>query len=543
MSYLALFAIIFNCLAGAPEPRGIVSELSMPRRGIETSTWTLPLARVQREHPSQPFSQSGSVSIGTVTGGYLVRGVQLPLQGGHHRVLTEHSMRGTSFGTDEMIALILAAATAVADSEGGAPLGVGNISALGGGQIPWSYSHHAGRDADLALYLLDEDGQSFFADALVPLGADNTAQIADRQLSLDVGRSWKLIEYLLEQDKARIQHLFLADHITKSLMDEGKRRGASKGVLARLNRLVQQPGKKAPHNDHLHIRLYCTDDDIAEGCVELKSGRPMDHSDHRGRKRNRRKAVRQASSRDPELKINAAWLLGLIGDESSIRTLLKLCKSRNPQLRFRAVQALSRVWKKPDARSLMRIIQKDDSPEIVALVFKMLAKTEGKRLARAAKTLLKRSRDALDPGFREAAIKLSALSESRKTIRRLLKLLKSDNTWADELNRALEMLCCHSVTGRPVHPEDLYGRWTRWFRKNGGSIGRMRQRGLGEAGVKVRRRRKKTARQLVNLILDPRDYLSYNAQRELQQWYPEVGIAIELQNRWTVRRKWKRVVR
>ena len=99
-----------------------------------------------------PRLSEGSLSLGYPAGGTLAEASALPDRGEHFALLPMIRKRGTHFATDEMAALLHRVAGEVAGAFPGAVLRLGNVSFRDGGEIPWSVSHQAGRDADVAFF-------------------------------------------------------------------------------------------------------------------------------------------------------------------------------------------------------------------------------------------------------------------------------------------------------------------------------------------------------------------------------------------------------
>ncbi|MCB9531083.1 MAG: penicillin-insensitive murein endopeptidase [Myxococcales bacterium] len=217
----------------------------------------------------------GSLSVGTTSDGVLRRAAQLPDEGVGFYVLPAHADRDTHWGTVELVRLIEHAAERYAALTNGR-FGAGNLSVRGGGDIPWSRSHNAGRDADIALPMLDPNGIPIEAATLVPLRASGVAR--DRSgLQLDVSRAWTLVESLVASDEAQLQWLFLYDPLKQQILAHARAVGADPELIARAEEILHQPGDSAPHDDHLHIRVFCSRDDLLDGCVNW--GPAREHAD------------------------------------------------------------------------------------------------------------------------------------------------------------------------------------------------------------------------------------------------------------------------
>lgn len=207
----------------------------------------------------------GAVSVGTTSDGRLRNASQLPLDGDNHYVLPEHQQRDTHWGTDELVAVLLDAAQAVQDTHGGRT-GIGNMSGPSGGDIRWSRSHNNGRDADVAFFVLDEAGAHVEATTLYTARRDGTFR-GRQGLRFDVARGWTLVEALLTNDIAQVQWIFIYDPLKQALLEHARAIDADPTVIALASDILHQPGDSAPHDDHFHIRLFCSRADRLEGCA------------------------------------------------------------------------------------------------------------------------------------------------------------------------------------------------------------------------------------------------------------------------------------
>lgn len=207
----------------------------------------------------------GAVSVGTTSEGRLRNATQLPLSGETHYVLAEHRERDTHWGTDELIAVLLEAADAVYATHGGRT-GIGNMSGPAGGDIRWSRSHNNGRDADVAFFVLDEAGEHVESTTLYTARRDGTIR-GRPGLHFDVARGWTLVESLLTNDIAQVQWIFIYDPLKRALLEHARSIDADPSVIALASDILHQPGDSAPHDDHFHIRLFCSRADRLEGCT------------------------------------------------------------------------------------------------------------------------------------------------------------------------------------------------------------------------------------------------------------------------------------
>jgi penicillin-insensitive murein endopeptidase len=79
-----------------------------------------------------------------------------------------------------------------------------------------------------------------------------------------VARTWAFVEALLSDPAASVQRMFVARHLRQRLLRFGRRHHAAPAVLTRFGQVACQPGY--PHDDHFHVRVFCSVDDLRAGC-------------------------------------------------------------------------------------------------------------------------------------------------------------------------------------------------------------------------------------------------------------------------------------
>lgn len=215
---------------------------------------------------------SASASIGGPNSGSLQGGVPLPLSGLGYR-FSPNKDPGSRYGTVELVSALVRAAAVVQEEMPGGELTIGDLGREQGGDISGHASHRAGRDVDVYFYLLDEKGEPFPAKA-IPLDPDGKGtdylDLADPSddvdVQIDLPRTWRFVQALVADEKVQLQRIFVVEHLRSMLLEEGKRQKAPKEIRQRFADLTCQPA--APHDDHLHIRVFCTADDIEAGCED-----------------------------------------------------------------------------------------------------------------------------------------------------------------------------------------------------------------------------------------------------------------------------------
>lgn len=301
----------------------IGEDLVTSRRGLEKSLDTLPLSPILRPRPivSKPAGK-GTLSIGNATTGYLVAGRQLPLVGEHHRVLDVQSSRGTNCGTDELVDGVLSAAEAVARKHPGAVLAVGNMSRGGGGDFVWSVSHNAGRDVDLGFYLVSDDGRDVLPPDLIKVSRDLTARWPGGSGRFDLDRNWRLFKSLATNQKFSLQWLFLASFLREKLLEHARRIGEPEALVKKVGEVMAQPSRSFPHDDHVHVRLYCSKDDLLEGCRDMGSNRSWYEDSSAMVKTRIAKLKKLTRSTKPDTRVSALIVLGRMGDRQVMPVVL-----------------------------------------------------------------------------------------------------------------------------------------------------------------------------------------------------------------------------
>jgi penicillin-insensitive murein endopeptidase len=155
----------------------------------------------------------------------------------------------------------------------GGTLAVNDIGFREGGPIDHHGSHRAGRDADVLFYLLDarEQPHPSIGVPIDPEGRgtdyrDLMDPSDDVPLHLDLPRTWRFVQALVEDEQALVQRIFVVEHVRTMLLAEARRQHAPAAAVQRFSEVTCQPAYA--HDDHLHIRLFCTNEDLAAGCAD-----------------------------------------------------------------------------------------------------------------------------------------------------------------------------------------------------------------------------------------------------------------------------------
>lgn len=210
-----------------------------------------------------------SISVGRPSGGYLVDGVRLPDRGDGFVTREVWRQRDNRYGTDELVDLVTAVARRMRSRVRDVQLVVADLSCKGGGERrAFHRSHQTGRDVDLLYYLRDAAGKPFEPDAMHTLDPEGRATDGSG-LALDVPRTWLLVKELVTAPEAPVQWVFMYEPLARRLLDHAAKLGEPEEVIARARKTLKQPGDSARHDDHLHVRVYCSAADRALGCVDI----------------------------------------------------------------------------------------------------------------------------------------------------------------------------------------------------------------------------------------------------------------------------------
>lgn len=214
-----------------------------------------------------------STSLGGPAGGRIRGAVALPDSGPGfvHNTRRPYEAR---FGTIEMVQALMRAAAIVAREFEPSTLTINDLGLIEGGPIAQHGSHQAGRDVDVLFYLLDAKSGEPMPSVGAPIDPkgigwdfkDLAIAADDQKVRIDAKRTWRFFQALLEVVGEQVQRVFIVEHLRTLLLAEAERVRAPAALRARFADLTCQPS--APHDDHAHIRFYCTPEDMAEGCLD-----------------------------------------------------------------------------------------------------------------------------------------------------------------------------------------------------------------------------------------------------------------------------------
>lgn len=210
-------------------------------------------------------------SVGLPYQGALTDAAELPTAGPGFARYRAYGKR--NYGTPNLVRAIERAAGEVQRlAPGGAPLLVGDLSAQHGGKISGHASHRTGRDVDFLLYVTTLEGISLPSPGFIHFGSDGLApSLTGQYLALDARREWLLIRSLLTDSESDVLWIFVSREVEALVTDYALSVGEPAEIIAKAISVLHQPRDSANHDDHLHVRIGCSRDELAAGC---ESGGP-----------------------------------------------------------------------------------------------------------------------------------------------------------------------------------------------------------------------------------------------------------------------------
>ncbi len=517
--------------------RGSEAMETAPRRPPLDQPWTLPIGAGPCNHPEFSFLDQGSVSQGTVAGGCVARSKKLSPKGDNHIVLQNLVERNVLYGVDELLALIQDSAAAVATRFPGAVLGVANLGKQGGGRIPWSVSHQGGRDADLAYYLLDREGRQRHLPELRVLARPGGTVVADdgTELHFDPARNWALVKSLLQSKKPRVQMVFCARFLIKLLEKEAAKDGRE--ALKLLRERVRQPAGTLPHDDHFHIRIWCSEEDAAEGCVDLDHGKVQRGGRDLYRQHLRRvlgllaklEHKRKGAPGDANQQLlSALRFLATTGDGGLARRVRPYLRHRDPALRLAALEALGRLGEAPSWSEVARMLKKEEDLAVLNHLLGLVEASGDKHPELVLQLLADERRFSRPGGALVPPLSLQRWGAQRAMVyadsRSALKVAKALVPMLEDPDPATVAAAARSLSvifNLPL-PEFPMGRaaWNKWMSKQGARRNQKPELGFPEF---ERLKRRALALVMLPLVTSPEDRISFNAQRLLRRACPRVS--------------------
>lgn len=483
-----------------------------------------------------------SRSIGDVSSGYLVNAHQMTFPHPRIAILQVQSERHLNFTSDEMATLIEAGAGHVQQFYPDAITYIGNLGNKGGGDIPYSVSHNSGRDADVAFFVTDVEGQPAQMPDLLPLDKEGKYEGEHGIFLFDVARNWKLIEgFVLHAGDGQLQYIFVADWLRDMMLEHARTSGADGKVIASAARLMMQPRATLAHNDHFHLRIYCSEVDVRSGCKDKGRFQPG-YDAHRDALRDAEKLARESLKHaDPEVRARAARRLGLLSAKGAWRDLTDSLEDESPVVRAASARALADLDR--GSKAIAKAIGREEDPrahaEMIAALGEIADRDAVRGLTRhlgvSSSLRLDEDHDPIDS--RMLVIDALAHMESKDPVEALVEVISKPDipkehrtrTYISE-KRALQARAANALglltnqrflqdwqEAPETERQVAMAQWKGWWKEH-----RKKSReqwlldGFEKAGYPVKKVSGRYVWEICKAI-EGEDHLSYNAQRVLMK--------------------------
>ena len=512
------------------------------------------------EESSFPFLPSEnseqSVSIGTVTEGYLIGSMSLPMPGRTYGVLARQLRRDLIYGTNELIEGIISASEYVDSQFPRSVLWLGNIGAKHGGDISYSVSHNAGRDADLAFYTTTPDGEHIQPPALLHYRDNGRTVEYNGYYRFDVPRNWALVKGLINAPNSEIQYLFISNGLRRLLLNYAQSQDESEELIARARVVLYQPGR-LPHDDHLHIRIYCPQGDVGGGCVNF--GRY--HSGVQRYRSEPQSIISEATSMlrnpDPDVRIAAIRRLALLDATGQIDAINRRFSDPSPMVRAAAATGLGQLVSRNRIGVLIQRWEEEEDFSVRIAIIHAIGEVGGRDAGNFIASILAEPELGVLRGqtfdLRLIAATVSARMARAEPMPALIELLQSEQIeLRDRSAFALQMITNHRESeiywrATNVSQEQLQNAqlsWQNWLENHRNeNRSQWLARGFANAGYEMVGRRQRDGAALARAAGSEHDWIRINAQRELiritgnharsLQWSPRDARAYW--NRWVER--------
>jgi len=204
------------------------------------------------KYRKSPFAMM-SLSVGLPNAGWQLRAKKLRASA---NLWIQAKSIPYSYGHPSLVLMLYRTAKQMARQTKGSVLLVGDLSREFGGPLTGHKSHQSGRDADVGFFVTDTHGRPINSRRLVAF--DTTGKARDGSgVRFDDYRNWLLVQLWLKDDRADLEHVFVASHLRRRLLDFARARPAFSGYVKDASLFLRQPTNGLPHDDHFHVRIAC----------------------------------------------------------------------------------------------------------------------------------------------------------------------------------------------------------------------------------------------------------------------------------------------
>jgi penicillin-insensitive murein endopeptidase len=212
--------------------------------------------RSERELPQKyrksPYALM-SLSVGLPNAGWQLRAKKLSSS---PQLWIQNKSIPYTYGHPSLVLMLHRTSKQIARQSPGSVLLVGDLSREFGGPLTGHKSHQSGRDADVGFFVTDAKGRPQNSRRLLAFDAAGRARDGSG-LRFDDYRNWLLVQLWLKDDRAELEHVFVASHLRRRLLDFARARPSFRRYVDEAAQFLRQPTNGLPHDDHFHIRIAC----------------------------------------------------------------------------------------------------------------------------------------------------------------------------------------------------------------------------------------------------------------------------------------------
>jgi penicillin-insensitive murein endopeptidase len=226
-------------------------------------------------------SDGSSLSVGSHAKGALLHPVAMPCEGAGYEIHADWRGREHRYTTAQVARWLTQVFQDVALTVPGGMAYLGDISGRSGGDAAMHRSHASGRDIDIFYMAADSSGQPMHGlPAMLHFGSDGKAarwsssrngQVIGEALPeayFDAPRNWALVRAMLSNPEVEVQWIFAHNGLAAMMLAEAEHDGTPAGLVERARALLHQPTDSQPHDDHMHVRVFCDPGDRLFGCTD-----------------------------------------------------------------------------------------------------------------------------------------------------------------------------------------------------------------------------------------------------------------------------------
>lgn len=221
------------------------------------------------KYRKSPFALM-SLSVGVPTAGWQIRAKKLRASAD---LWIQDKSVNNAYGHPALVLMLYRTAKQLARQSPGSVLLVGDLSSEFGGPLYGHKSHQSGRDADVGFFVTDAQGKPLNARRLMRFDKEGVARDGSG-LRFDDYRNWLLVQLWLKDTRANLEHVFVASHLRRRLLDFARARPAFRRHVQAASRFLRQPSNGLPHDDHFHVRIACPESQRPLCSAELAKTSP-----------------------------------------------------------------------------------------------------------------------------------------------------------------------------------------------------------------------------------------------------------------------------